>query len=137
LPDLVRGTFFVLSRTPVTALGLNRQMHFSLESEENWHRLGDRLAPKEGWNEILEGRPGMRALIITTKMGDAAGSVFTVRVEPSAQVKFGVYFDINEHFPASTKDALKSLMDTIRERWEESQAYAAKVANHILDWVGR
>jgi len=112
-------------------------MHFSLQSEENWHRLGDKLAPKEGWREILEGRPGMLALIITAQRGDASGSIVTVRVEPSSQIKFGVYFDINENFPAPTNDALKSLMGTVRERWEESQAYAAKVANHILDWVGR
>lgn len=28
LRDLVLGTFFILEHTPVTAMGLNRQMHF-------------------------------------------------------------------------------------------------------------
>jgi hypothetical protein len=62
LLDLVAGTFFVLEHTPVTALGLNRMMHFSLDSEEHWHQVGNKLAPKEGWNGILPGRVGMRSL---------------------------------------------------------------------------
>ena len=49
LRDLVAGTFYVLEHTPVQAIGLNRQMHFAMPSEEAWHQLGDRLAPKEAW----------------------------------------------------------------------------------------
>src|SRR5712692_636067 len=45
LRDLVQGAFFILEHTPVTAMGLNFQMHFAMESVENWHQIGDRLAP--------------------------------------------------------------------------------------------
>jgi hypothetical protein len=47
LRDLVLGAFTVLEHTPMKALGMNRQMHFSMGSEEAWHRLGDKLAPKD------------------------------------------------------------------------------------------
>jgi hypothetical protein len=53
LRDLVIGAFFILEHTPATAIGLNREMHFQMESEERWHRLGDRLVPKEGWRGVL------------------------------------------------------------------------------------
>ncbi len=135
LPDLVRGTFFILEHTPVTALGLNRQMHFALGSEEEWHRVGDRLAPKDGWNEILGGRPGMLSLIIQTVMPE--GAVFTFRIEPSTQVKNGIYFDANAHFSGLEKDSLNALMEIAHEQWEGTQAYASKVANHILDWASK
>jgi hypothetical protein len=58
LRDLVLGTFFILEHTPITAIGLNRQMHFAMGSETAWHALGDKLAPKEPWNEVMPGRPG-------------------------------------------------------------------------------
>lgn len=135
LPDLVIGTFFILEHTPVTAMGLNRQMHFDAGSEENWHRLGDKLAPKDGWKAILEGRPGMRSLSIETVIPN--GPKLTFRVEPSVSVKFGVFFEMNEHHDAPEKDGLKTLMGTLRDRWEGSQNYAAEVASYILEWSSR
>lgn len=138
LRDLVLGTFFILEHTPVTAVGLNRQMHFAIGSEEDWHRLGDTLAPKDGWYKILPGRPGMRSLTIQTQMheGRPEDPKLTIKVEPSLQVKFGVYFETNEHY-AAPKGDMKFVLDTLRGRWEESYNYAAKIADHILDWGSR
>jgi hypothetical protein len=55
LRDLVQGAFFILEHTPVSAMGLNSAMHFATGGEEHWHRIGDKLAPKDMWNEVLEG----------------------------------------------------------------------------------
>lgn len=97
LRDLVLGTFFILEHTPVTAIGLNRHMHFELGTVEQWHALGDRLVPKEPWRDILKtGRPGMRTLVIEGMMDgseDPAGPKLTVKVEPSVQVKYGAFFE--------------------------------------------
>lgn len=135
LCDLVRGTFFILEHTPVSAMGLNRQMHFALGSEEAWHQLGDRLAPKDGWKGVLGGRPGMRALLIETDEASESVKKFTVRVEPSVQVRLGVFFETNEHYQAPEEDSLKRLMETLNARWEEVPIYASRVVEHILDWA--
>ena len=45
LRDLVAGTFFILENTPVSAMGLNRQMHIPMESEEAWHQIGEGACP--------------------------------------------------------------------------------------------
>jgi len=135
LRDLVLGTFFVLEHTPITALGLNRQMHFALKSEETWHKLGDRLAPKDGWNEILEGRPGLLSLEILTNRKHPEGSRVQVKVQPSVTLKFGAYVETNEHYPAGKDQALKGLMEILKHNWEEAQKYAGKVADHILTWA--
>ena|ERR1700730_3679684 len=42
--DLVLGTFYVLEHTPIQALGLNRQMHFPLQSEQLWHHVARPIA---------------------------------------------------------------------------------------------
>lgn len=50
LRDVVLGAFAVLEHTPVTAMGMNRHMHFAVASLEEWHKIGDALAPKDAWN---------------------------------------------------------------------------------------
>src|SRR5258708_5927832 len=97
LRDLVLGTFYILEHTPVRAMGINRQMHFSVASEQLWHQVGDALVPKEAWNAVMQGRPGMKSLAIFTEKGGPQGGTLTVKVEPSLKVKFGVYFETNEH----------------------------------------
>ncbi len=135
LRDLVLGAFFILEHTPVTALGLNYQMHFAMGSEERWHQIGDRLAPKEPWNQVLEGRPGLLTMTIRTEKDKPKGAQFNVKVEPSTQVPHGVYFETNEHYPAPEAEPLKGLMGILGERWEEAQVYASRVVNHILTWA--
>jgi hypothetical protein len=134
LRDLVLGAFFILEHTPLRAMGLNRQMHFSIDSEEAWHALGDKLAPKEAWDEALAGRSGMLSLSILRQLAEK--EKITVKVEPSIQVKpRGAYFETNHHFDSSEKDGSKLLMDTLRERWEQTQSHASKIANYVLDWA--
>ncbi|MGB8494657.1 MAG: hypothetical protein WCE53_09690 [Candidatus Acidiferrum sp.] len=135
LRDLVRGTFLILEHTPVTAMGLNCMMHYPMESEERWHRVGDKLAPKEGWNEILPRRVGLASLSLLTEKDPATGAVFRVRIEPSVQVKYGVYIEVNEHHQAPEAEALKSLMEILDKRWEETQNYGHRIADHILAWA--
>lgn len=135
LKDLVLGTFFILEHTPVTAMGLNCAMHFKMNSHESWHQIGDRLAPKEGWKGVLAGRPGMRSLTISTYLDEPKGAQVVVKVEPSLQVAPGVYFETNEHFQGAEKDSLAGLMDTLERRWEESQIYASRIANHVIAWA--
>lgn len=137
LRDLVQGAFFILEHTPVTAMGLNCQMHFSMDSELSWHKVGDRLAPKEGWNEVLEGRPGLLSMTILSNKETPKGAQFRVKVESSVQIPLGVYFETNEHYPAPELEPLKGLMDILTNRWEEAQIYASRVVNHILTWASR
>lgn len=139
LRDLVLGTFFILEHTPATAMGLNRLMHFRMDSEESWHRIGDKLAPKDEWSRILEGRPGMRSLSILTKKSSAPAADLTVKVEPSLQIQYGVYFEVNESYATDKADKtpLNSLMKILKDRWEEGQSYAAKIAVHMVAWAGK
>jgi len=136
LRDLVVGTFFILEHTPVTAMGINQHLHFQMKTDSDWHRVGDRLAPKDGWNGILHGRPGMLSLTIVTEAADSQPKT-TVRVEPSVKLKLGIYFDINEHYTSEKDDNLKGLMTLLQERWKEAGLHAKNIANHIIEWAGK
>jgi hypothetical protein len=135
LRDLIAGTFYILEHTPVTAMGLNRMMHFALGSEESWHNLGDKLAPKEPWREVLEHRPGLRQLDILSQEDPPNGPTVMVRVQPSLAIKWGVYFETNEHFPAPKQNGLESMIEILQHRWEDSQRNGERIARHILNWA--
>jgi hypothetical protein len=44
--DFFVKCFQMLPETPMTALGINREIHFPAGSLEAWHRIGDTLTPK-------------------------------------------------------------------------------------------
>lgn len=140
LKDLVRGTFYVLEHTPVQMMGLNRQMHFEMNTEEAWHRLGDKLAPKDIWNSVIQGRrPGLRNLeVLYQKKADDPREMpqVTVLVQPSLRVlPYGAYFEVNNHFAASPEHGLADLMDLLDTQWEELQKDAERIAREVLAWA--
>src|SRR3989337_289929 len=52
LSDLVVRTFGeVLTHTPISMLGINRRVHFSVGDEATRNRIGQILAPQEAWGE--------------------------------------------------------------------------------------
>jgi hypothetical protein len=135
--DLVAGTFFTLEHTPLKALGLNRDMDFALPSEEAWHQVGDTLAPKDIWKKILQGRIGMRSLLVQSEVPNFPDATqdstrLWVRIEPSVRVKYGLYIQTNEHFVAPKGEESRYLMEPIRSRWEGAYNYAAEVADCII-----
>ena len=132
LRDLAIGTFRILRHTPLAKLGLNRDFHFRLESEEAWHAIGHKLAPKEHWDPILE-NPGTRSLAIEgTRPGGLAGAV-SVRVEPSNKIKHGLFVSINDHFEVDDTSArtAKAILSIAEEQWPESQRRADEIIRHI------
>jgi hypothetical protein len=135
LKDFALGTFYVLEHTPVKMMGLNCMMHFDLRTPEIWHKLGDTLAPKAGWTD-LEGRPGLLSLTIKSEREEPKGAIYHAKVESSMRFKQGIYFEMNEHYPAiSEEEPLKELMGILDKRWEEMQNHAAKVIDNLFRWA--
>ena len=52
--DLVLGSFKILEHTPMSAMGINRNMHFRIKTEAEWHKIGHRLVPEERFDGLLE-----------------------------------------------------------------------------------
>src|SRR4051812_21547632 len=95
LRDFARSVLTVLPETPVDAVGINSDAHFRVDSEEAWHTLGDRFAPKDFWEPLFEGdtwkkRPddkivGLRSITVEASRDDLSGLV-RVEVGPSVRV---------------------------------------------------
>lgn len=138
--DLVVRCFSYLQETPITKLGINRELHFPTTDEAQWHKFGDLLAPKEPWGDVAfkdgKRRAGMRSLTMQ-EIKDASqfrGSV-NVKVEPSARLKYGIFIDVNDHYDLEVDDKpvdARKAMDLIRDRWEPSISAGEEVADHLI-----
>ncbi len=132
LRDLAVGTFRILRHTPLAKLGLNREVHFRLDSEEVWHAIGHKFAPKQHWQPILK-NPGMRALMIEGMRPDGLAGAVNVRVEPSNRVENGLFVEINDHF--EVEDTLarsaNAILSTAEEQWTESLRRSDEIIQHI------
>ena len=58
LRDLAVNILRWLKDEPVGVLGINRDVHFATETDEQWHAVGDALVPKDIWEGVLRD-PGM------------------------------------------------------------------------------
>ena len=137
LRDLVLGTFYLLRHTPITAMGINWEATFSMESEDAWHALGHRLAPPEHWDGLLES-PGMRTLIMEGKRSDDFRGHLQVRVEPFQRTHpWGVRVSVNDHYDFSEggKPAIgcEEVMKILKDSMDVSIARSNRIIDHFLE----
>lgn len=141
LRDLVVGALQVLDQSSVTALGINRSMHFSVGTEADYHKIGDALAPKEPWAEVLRGRLGMRQLQIEQNVRtDGLTGKTIVTVAPSAKYPMHVVVDVNNDLrlespaEAQAKSETRAI-ETISANWSRLFSDARVLAERLLNGV--
>ena len=115
-------------------MGINREFHFDLVSEDSWNGLGHRLVPKQDWNPLLKS-PGMRNLVVEGLRPDDLKGYLRVMVEPSTQIKYGVYIQVNDHYILKEDEKDVGGVDRARvvlsERWNESMTRSSEIAQAI------
>ena len=135
LRDLVLGTFRILKHTPIRMMGINCDFHFPMESEKAWHTVGNRLAPKDIWNNLLK-EPGMRSLSIEGHRPDDYIGKITVRVEPSSRIDPGVYIHVNDHYEINDRESsigCDEIIDVLESSWDKSISRSTEIAHKILE----
>lgn len=134
--DIVIGTFNLLRHTPLIQMGINRGMHFLMESEEKWHAAGHKLAPKEHWKDILNA-PGLRSLTMEEGIRrDGLKGYIRVKVEPSVRIHPGIFFDVNDHF--ETKDSIsvvgsEEITNILKDSWSASYARSESIIYSLFE----
>lgn len=121
--DLVLGTFDLLRFTPIKKIGINREIHFQMESEEKWHSAGHTLVPKELWNKVLES-PGLFSLTVDgNRNRDGLKGFIHVKVDPSSKVPMGISFSVNDHYEVEDVAASAGsdeIIKILKQNWEKS-----------------
>jgi hypothetical protein len=129
LRDLVSGTFSLLEHTPVSAVGLNRMMHFKMPSKEKWHAFGHLIAPKKVWNGIMK-QPGLKSLTMQDSRTDPRGYT-EVKVEPSRRLEPGVFVLVNIHYEIEKQD-VQHMLRILKESWEKDLMAAQGIVDHLM-----
>lgn len=100
--DLAAGILLSNGSPGISAMGINRLVHFGAEFER-YHAIGDALTPKDLWDGVLH-LPGMLNLGITGVRDDGYGGAINVQVQPSAVVRPGVFVSVNDHYNLTYAD---------------------------------
>ena len=147
--DLAEQVFLLLPHTPVTAVGLNFQGHYKINTIEDYHKIGDALAPKEIWNQIRffpEQSSGLEHLTIRIdpfkrKNFFSIGSNENFRkviFQPSTEVIPGIFLALNDHrnVPESNDNDLtkaENISKIIKDEWNRVKSEAEDIFKQLLE----
>ena len=135
-----------LPHIPLKAMGINREVHFSVRSFDERDRLGRLLAPVEpwgDWGQKLEpdGEHGGMASLTMRQVnpeGRPLGGQINVTVEPSNRIgqgRLGVYVRVNDHYTIENVESqmgTSKIVTLLEENFDESLRRADKIIDHIM-----
>jgi hypothetical protein len=136
LADFMVRTFGeFLPHTPISQIGINRSVHFSVGSEDVRNRIGRMLAPTKPWGEwgeeIERSSTNLRGGVITLIMhepwveGEFSGR-YEARVEPSRMIggNLGIFVNVNRHCELvnpGTSVAADKIIGFLQSNFEDSK----------------
>lgn len=102
--DFIVKTFEKLGALVIRAYGFNYSAQYKIATYKEYQLIGDRLAPKEYWADLLgdevtgdERQSGLASLkMLKTKSGDETGQI-SVNLQPSDLFKPGIHLSCNDH----------------------------------------
>lgn len=130
LIDLVTSVLSILESNPIRAIGINWTIHLRAADVKKWHAFGDKMAPKEFWRQNWPHHVGLRALQIQLDKENEDDGYVNVNVEPSYEVKPGIFIRVNDHNDFKNKDAVAA-SQYLSESWMRSRENAEKLINSL------
>lgn len=131
LRDFVVGLFETLEHTPVNVVGLNRLMHFRMESQKARDAIGYHLAPPTAWPTKLHD-----SKMVTVRMqAQRPEGALTITVEPSFTIRdVGVFVGANEQFsvPIPERDGAVRALELLQTHFDASVHSARELAEEIV-----
>ncbi len=146
LRDLVARIFKeYLHHTPVRAFGINRGVHFQVQSLNERDRIGRTLAPVKPWGAWghdlgLDGEHGGMISLTMSQLapqGRPTGGQINVTVEPSKRIgkrRTGVYVRVNDHYAIDNAElgTAGRLMQLFEDNFDTSLKRSDDIIDHIM-----
>ena len=137
-----------LHHTPLKAFGINRNVHFQVESLAVRDRLGRTLAPVEPWGAWgrklgLDGEHGGMTSLTMSQLNPEErprGGRINIQVEPSNRIgngRTGVYVGVNDHFAIDDTGPSSAgrLMDLFEGEFDASLSRSNQVIDQVMSLV--
>ena len=140
-----------LPHTPLDTMGINREVHFLVESFDERDQLGRLLAPTDPWGEWgkklePDGSHGGVTSITMRQVdpeGRPPGGQINVTVEPSNRIgrgRLGVYVRVNDHYTIENVESelgTSKIVELLEENFDESLRRADQIIDHIMSLTRR
>jgi hypothetical protein len=158
LRDLALGALRLLPAPQVSVLGINRDVHFAVLSDAAWHAVGDTLAPKYIWEDLVK-FPGMASLAIQGQRPGKYAGFSQITIAPSNIVTQAVFVGHNDHYSLEVLDkiphnavqfgaSLKQVpeispekvpiaINILNEEWDSSMARSVAVIDRVAQQARR
>lgn len=135
--DLALGCLQLLEHTPLKALGLNLDFEKDMETADSWHAVGDGLAPKEPWRDLLQ-KPGLNTIVMEGQRAGCAADRVHIKVKPSPLSQYAVYVGINQHYDLdgpeqkSVRHRNREAQRILTDDWNSFRQYAGQCASILV-----
>lgn len=135
IADLIIGTFKLLRHSPIYKMGINKEVQFTAENDKAWHKIGDTLAPKDIWENIVN-KPGMNNLTMESQRSeDTYTGYIRTKIEPDPKKRYGVLISVNDHYEIEMKENEIVNSDEIIKIFESKWKASLKKSNEIITYL--
>lgn len=137
IADLLLGTFKLLQYTPLYQLGINKEVTFFAENKEAWNKIGNTVAPKNIWNNIVN-EPGMANMTMESQRKEKKHKGFIrTKIEPVESQKFGVKISVNDHYEINRNGndniSADDIISIFEEEWKNSLENSNRIINNLME----
>jgi hypothetical protein len=130
--DLLVGLLKLLPHTPIEVGSIHHRADLAIAGEEQWHAVGDALAPNPLWEGILD-QPRLFDFAMQGSRPDDLPGAIKVRIQPSRVVEPGVFMNVNDEFSiARPEHALPTVADILEELWPQAESRANEIREQLL-----
>lgn len=140
--DIAKGVVSLLGRVVIHSAGINFMAHYAMPTENEYHAVGDTLAPKEIWKKLFpkeDWSAGLTDLAVKIRFAprgapDDDGNGITIRVQPSAKLNtHGVLLTYNNHRNFDMKSHTDELAYQFLDgEWDHGFTHSAEVFDELL-----
>ena len=138
-----------LPHTPLRSMGINRQVHFLVNSLEERDHLGRLIAPTEPWGDWgrklePDGRHGGMTSLTMSQVNPrdrSSNGRINVTVEPSSQIgqgETGIFVGVNDHYAIedpSSLTATSEIVSILEKSFDESLRRAEHIIDHVMSLI--
>lgn len=141
--DLAKGVILLLGKVTILNAGINFTSHFAMISEEQYHLVGDTLAPKAIWKKLFPNNDwsiGLTDLAVKVSFSPRSSQVtdgngITVRVQPSAKLSNSIMLTYNNHAtfaPGTSHNTEEQALQFLDSQWDDSFVRSGEIFANLL-----
>ena len=133
--DLMVGILYFLPETPITFIGLNHILHYTVQNDKQYYEIGNKLVPLQYWEEIIDAPRMLDLQIIEQKRKDKLNGHFIIQIQPSDQSigKYGITVAINDHLALENNetDTDTKIVNRLLQIWDSSFNRVNEIINRL------